>query len=633
MKTDLFAHEVTQTSAVFGRKSEVRVVFEGDGAHTDHQTIKLPALPLGVEIDEQSRKIIRGYADHEAGHLRHTDRAVLDKNEKEMRANPRLHKVWNALEDVWLERRVIAEYPGSLENIRETATAVDEACMRNYPEGHEAWANDKFVGPVAITWEGRRDYGHASGVKCLAQVSPELRANVKKWCKALDECETSWDVFALAKKIEKELSKPKPEPKPKEKEGKKELSKDGTGDKPVGKPVETMGEGTEQEDEGGDKEGGEEQRSERERTETHKDASSAEGEKHMEFDPKKVVEERIAKMVKEAPRGAYRPYSTAYDKVHTAKDEDGKHAPSESFGQAMRHHASEHPNRYQQRLAEVSGNINVVRRKLERSLMAKMNRAWTGGHLVGRLDPKRLVPAFNAEANVYKNREPAPELDTAVEILVDLSGSMRGGKVQLAANVCVVLSEVLRKSGIPFEVTGFSNTSTPVVMVDGKRVKKSVFDIQAENPGFDRYESLDLLVFKAFDDRFHDAKVHVANLDRFVGANNSDSEALLMVAPRLEARQERRKVLLVLSDGLPEFYGDTGRGARHLKQVVKDIGKRGIDCIGIGIHTDAVSEFYPRNVAVWRLEDLGKHAVDQLAKVLLGDKYVVDPSTLMKGAA
>jgi cobalamin biosynthesis protein CobT len=353
----------------------------------------------------------------------------------------------------------------------------------------------------------------------------------------------------------------------------------------------------------------------------------------MEFDPAKVVEELVAKMVKEAPCGTYRPFTTAYDKVHTAKDEAEKYAPSESYGEDMRHAAKTRPNRYEQRLADVSGNINVVRRKLERSLMAKMNRAWTGGHLVGRLDPKRLVPAFNAEANVYKNREPAPELDTAVEILVDLSGSMGGSKAQLAANVCVVLSEVLRKSGIPFEVTGFHNTSSPLVTEGGKRVRIGPYALQDRHPGFDRYESLDLLVFKAFDDRFQEAKVHIANLDCMVGANNSDSEALLMVLPRLEARHERRKVLLVLSDGLPEFFGERGLGAKHLKKVVQDMGKRGIDCIGIGIASDAVTEFYPRAVAVWKLEDLGKHAVDQLAKVLLGDKYVVDPSTLMKGAA
>ena len=39
MKGDLFSHEVTKTSAVFGRKRDVHVVMQGDSAYTDGSTI------------------------------------------------------------------------------------------------------------------------------------------------------------------------------------------------------------------------------------------------------------------------------------------------------------------------------------------------------------------------------------------------------------------------------------------------------------------------------------------------------------------------------------------------------------------------------------------------------------------
>lgn len=625
MKTDLFAHEVTQTSAVFGRKTEVKVVFEGEGARTDHQTIVLPSLPLGVEIDEKSQRIIRGYSDHEAGHLRHTDRKVIEDNEPLLRANPKLHQVWNALEDVWLERRVIEEYPGSKENIRETATAVDEAALRAYKAGDEVWSDDKFVGPVAITWEGRKGYGHESGKKCLARVTPEMRANAAVWVGALDACNSTKDVMELAKWIHGELQKPlemKP-PKPETGKGKPEKGEgEGEGTSPE--------DGDEASDESGDGkptgEGGDEVKEGRA-------ISSRPDHEHMSFEMKDAVERETKKLIKEGGTEAYRPYSLANDKFHTRFDAENKYAPSESFGHRMRFYASREPGAYSERLAEVSGNLNVVRRKLERSLMAKMNRSWTGGHLHGRLDAKRLVSAYRGGETVYKLRDPAPELDTAVEILVDLSGSMGGGKARLARDVCVVLAEVMSKSGIPFEITGFNNQSSPVVVNKrGERVAGTARELQEKHRGFHRYEPLDIYVFKSFDERFSEAKPYIAQIDDWAGANNSDSEALLMVVPRLEARLERRRVFMVLSDGLPEFYGNSGRGSMHLRTVVDGMVARGIECIGIGIQSEAVSRFYPRYVVVHRLEDLGKHAIDQLAKVLLGERYVVDNASLM-GAA
>jgi cobalamin biosynthesis protein CobT len=614
MKTDLFQHEVTQTSAVFGRKSDVKVVFEGDGARTDHQTIQLPSLPLGVEIDDKSQKIIRGYSDHEAGHVRHTDRKVIEANEKLLLANPKLHQVWNALEDVWLERRVIDEYPGAVENIRETAASVDGAALRQFKEGDEVWKDDKFVAPAAITWEGRRDYGHEEGKRCLERVSDEVRAHAAVWVQALDACRNTADVMELAKWVHGELAEPLPEtpkmPPPPGGKGEGGKKKEDKGKKPEGgKPGDEPGEAE------------------------HKPGGRPDGE-HMKFDMKDAVESEVKGLVEKGGRGAYRPYSLAGDKFHTRFDASDKYAPSQSYGPQMRAIAQDKPNRYQQRLADVSGNLNVVRRKLERSLMAKMNRSWSGGHVHGRLDAKRLVSAYRGGETVYKLRDPAPELDTAVSILVDLSGSMRCDKADLAANVCVVLAEVLSKSGVPFEITGFNNQSDPV-LVDKRGVRKKGHwsDVEHAHPGFDRYEPLDIYVFKAFDERFSEAKPYIAQIDRWADGNNSDSEALLMVVPRLEARHEKRKVFMVLSDGLPEFYGKSDKGARHLKQVVDGMQARGIECIGIGIRSEAVSRYYPRYVVVNRLEDLGKHAVDQLAKVLLGERYVVDNASLMKGVA
>jgi cobalamin biosynthesis protein CobT len=518
-----------------------------------------------------------------------------------------------------------------MENIRETATAVDEAALRQFKEGDEAWSDDKFVGPVAITWEGRKGYGHTSGKKCLARVSDQLKANVKAWVGALDACNSTADVMELAKWVHGEIQKPLTDtPKPPPPTGDKGEPGDDGGDT-EGEGVDAEGDG---EDRGDDETSGEGDKSEgSEAPGEGKLISKRDDSEHMSFDMKEAVNKEVRKLIRSGGTEAYRPYSLANDKFHTRFDDSEKYNPSSSYGSTMRCNAERRPGLYTERLADVSGNLNVVRRKLERSLMAKMNRTWSGGHLHGKLDAKRLVAAYRGSETVYKLRDPAPELDTAVEILVDLSGSMGGHKAKLARDVCVVLAEVLSKSGVPFEITGFNNLSKPVVVnKKGQRVVSDAHALQHYNPGFHRYEPLDIYVFKSFDERFSEAKPYIAQIDVWAGGNNSDSEALLMVVPRLEARLERRKVFMVLSDGRPEFYGNSARGAHHLRKVVDDMRGRGIECIGIGIASSAVSDFYPRHVSVYHLDDLGKQAIDQLAKVLLGEKYVVDNASLM-GAA
>ena len=73
MKGELFTHEVSKTSSVFGRKKSVNVVFQGEQACTDGSTIILPSLDLTGDVSDSTADVIRGYVDHEAGHVRHTD--------------------------------------------------------------------------------------------------------------------------------------------------------------------------------------------------------------------------------------------------------------------------------------------------------------------------------------------------------------------------------------------------------------------------------------------------------------------------------------------------------------------------------------------------------------------------------
>ena len=152
---------------------------------------------------------------------------------------------------------------------------------------------------------------------------------------------------------------------------------------------------------------------------------------------------------------------------------------------------------------------------------------------------------------------------------------------------------------------------------------------------FSRYEPVQLYEFKGFDKRLVQERLGLGVINRLAGGHNSDSEAVSVSAGHLRRRPEKKKIMFVLSDGQPCVSCDFGSNhlAQHLRNQINEVGKHGIDCVGIGIRSEAVRHFYPNYVVVRDLEDLPKQAFDQLAKLLVGDRFKVDNSELMTNTA
>ena len=99
-------------ASVLGNQYGVTVEIGGSEAYTDGKTIHLPALPLDSEPELIT--MIRGFADHEAAHIRETDFEIL----KKANLTPFQHNLFNILEDWRVEERLSARYPGCRENFR-----------------------------------------------------------------------------------------------------------------------------------------------------------------------------------------------------------------------------------------------------------------------------------------------------------------------------------------------------------------------------------------------------------------------------------------------------------------------------------------------------------------------------------
>ena len=101
---------------------------------------------------------------------------------------------------------------------------------------------------------------------------------------------------------------------------------------------------------------------------------------------------------------------------------------------------------------------------------------------------------------------------------------------------------------------------------------------------------------------------------------NRDAECVLWAAKRLAARPEKRKVLIVGSDGHPNgaVYGYTEK--KYLQEVVAQVIEAGIELYAIGIMDDAVSKYYPHWVVIHRVEDLPQAVMHQLGQALFARK-------------
>lgn len=99
-------------ASVLGNRYGVRIQIGGEEAKTDGKVVYLPAMP--AQLDSDTLEAARGYLDHEAAHIRHTD------FEKLRKAHLDRLEAWlfNALEDWRVEKRLAETFPGCEHNFR-----------------------------------------------------------------------------------------------------------------------------------------------------------------------------------------------------------------------------------------------------------------------------------------------------------------------------------------------------------------------------------------------------------------------------------------------------------------------------------------------------------------------------------
>ena len=227
-------------------------------------------------------------------------------------------------------------------------------------------------------------------------------------------------------------------------------------------------------------------------------------------------------------------------------------------------------------------NVNATRlsKRLARLLKVDSRSKYVYGQKKGKLHSKNLYRvALNVPGHserVFKKKIISDVLDTAVTVMLDCSGSMTGEKILHGGRALMLLSELLNSVKIDHELLGFTDIGDLVNFI-----------------------------FKPFGAPYNKNKI-VEGLTKStdIMSQNADGESILWAVSRLIRRSERRKLLIVLSDGSPAG-GQGGDIDKFTRDVVKDVESSGtVEICGIGILDRNVKRIYNDHYVIRDVEEL-----------------------------
>lgn len=577
----------------------ISVVFEDvNQPRHDGKTIYLPkitSMTTDIELKEMMASV-----DHEVAHDRYSSFDVL----KEKAVDPRglLLFVWNFLEDSRINNIEAREYQGFRENWDESsAILIDKIFARAKKDG----ATVSKLTTSLLSWEASVS---AAAFPTIELITSRTKPNRKildvlnNFTDRLVSCHFILDkrlgtesTYSLAvdilEKLQEECSEEfKPVPKPVSGEG----DKDGDEKATVSTPTDASG--------GGD------------------DKSKDESLKAKPSDEYKIInlkltEEELDKFSVTLPEHGEEMSKTGinFEPVKSSTDHwdmtdyekfiiidypkslgDKKYleptAKSKEF-------LKEYAVRVEPHLISQENFAQQVRKLIQIRSKSQMQY----GVKKGKLDQSRLsricfdAPGFNQR--VFKNKIENKVLDAAITVLVDMSGSMGGSKVQYALASTLLVNEVCSTLNIPIEILGFTDGYMPGMDIAPVMfVYKNFSDLKIDN---ERIKGC-----------FSTSSLYMYG--------NPDGENILWAHNRLVRRKEKKKLLIVMSDGSPAASkSSVGLESFTLKAIREIENSKLVDIYGLGLCSNSVEYFYKARSVVNVPEDIPSKLLELIERKIV----------------
>lgn len=631
------------------KRADLTVVWkEGVFPHVRGRTIFLPKLNAGA-TERQYRQLLH-YAVHESDHVLYTDYEGYPKY-----GTPPLKSftgfAWNVLEDHRIEWKGGREYEGDRLNadyvLSDIWTKPLEALkeVAKDPEKQELF--DRLLPLMAFQLEVNADmYPSAAGVQreLKQHLSPKGEERLNKlldgdYAEVLrnfrstdDNVEGTRKCWDLAQRIVKEVfewEEPKPEEQPQEgggNDGKPTQKDNGNGEKGKGGKSKAKPEKKEQ----GDDDGGGDDKSEADKggddaagddgdgeqsddakddsngadksgsgggagkiAESEQSPSDSKGHDEMvevnyqEFSPMPhaptAPEDRpSADQQGEGMHINYDDYNGSGSYVPATVDEiDVADYARNRFSAPKLAVQAENENlkEYYQRAVTPGGAgfASRVRQKLQIRSKDKFEYGVKRGHLhQSSLYRATIKDAPGINERVFKRKIVSDTLDTCVQVVVDSSGSMLGDKYGHAMVSAELLNEAIGNVlAMPLEIVGFTDGHT----LTARR-----------NPL--------MYVHRDFDTKRLPKENLIERMSKVALASNPDGDCINWAYDRIRRRREKRKVMIVLSDGQPSC-SRPGDICWYTEKVVKQIhDSKAVEIVGIGIMDMSVKGIYPEHYVI-----------------------------------
>jgi hypothetical protein len=473
---------VQKLSALYG-KGSFRVEFRGTGAATDISTVVyLPHIADDENVTKVTFNRYLGYILHEvAGHVVNTENQFIRNIYK--------HQLWNALEDGWIEGRIIAS--GDIPNSESLLTRLVNDIYAEAFEADINWADPRQWPFALAVWA--RKYVHLRP-PVPAPVAAIFDEAVSKPAKS---SEGNLNVALwVYDQLDKYLSENEKPDEPRD-------DSDGSGDS--GDDSGDSGDGDSGDGDSGDGESGDDS------------GNVPEGYGkglHRVTDPTAVeptpdariesVNERARRECKDIHNQIREPFIS--EEVPVSKNDQ--------------------PNENRRR---AEGKLNYPRIKTPARLRYELNRLfegsareqWNNGHRAGQINAGALA-RHSFDDGVFRRRQEEEGVDTALSIIIDTSGSTdnyKGHEITIGqAEFATVeaIYDALRGTNVSIETYAYATKTTRITHF-GEGV--SVFRSRAEEAWLTS------------------------------GWDNNDLEPLLFAHRSLLARPEKRKIVLYLTDG------------------------------------------------------------------------------------
>jgi len=537
----------------------VKLVFQGP-PRTDGRVIYSNPMPVDATDDEMT--MILGDIDHECGHVLFTDFEILRREIRQLtpERQPLVKGLANAIEDTMEERMMVMRYPGCEQTLGDSVVLLErqrgpQAIAAGSPGDLLAHFMDAWGRVNVLSQHIEESLEHARAAVCeLLGDRPVARLEALL-STHLYAVESTKASFELAYRVERFLDELEDEVDEADDAG------ESPDDQSASQDGSESGHSNEATQSSSDKAKGAAKGKGNQKP--HPGAQAILNDSNVSDTPYFDRREEAEKSRQAAANQHFVP--TDSETVFGAGSGDGGSLSFDEHG----------ATRYAALRADLDGPIQQLTRSIVQLYQTVTRRRWRASE-EGRIDGRRLALAVPGDIRVFRQREVRTLPYPAVGLILDASGSMAGSKMTLTQQAAIALSETNGRLAIPTSIHAFAGG-------DVRQIK-----------GFEQSQGV--------------ARERIGGL--FPSGGTPMDQAIWKAGMAIARRKETRKLLFLVTDGAPN-------NPMLTKDVSNVIQRMGIELFGIGIGTDAVSDYCKSHAVVSDPVEIGTAILSAMRDAIL----------------